>query len=145
VDGTRSDDGAVREGEPVFFRGANRSASTSCELDVTDTKNKELPLGGQLMAVLILWVTWLAALAIVIWRGWKLEGDMRYYDYPFIVYPIVFTYIPFALVVLEVLFLWRVRYVGCRLVVGCLTFVTTGVLLTVGIWALSLPWEVIRE
>ena len=137
----------VRRLSDCLFAGIRSAAWTQidltllCELDIIGTKNKELPLAGQFAAVLILWFTWLAVLAFVIWRGWKLQGEMRYYDYPFFVYPIVFTYIPLALVVLDVLFLWRLPHVEpvrrsnrtCRFVVAGLTLVTASVLLTAGL------------
>jgi len=153
VDTHRSDDRAIREGEPALFPDVSRNSALPPDLDGTDTKNKELPLAIQLSAMLLLWLTWLATRVFVVWRGWKLESEMRYYDYPFIVYPIVFTYIPLALVALGALFLWRVRNIepiarstrAFRLAIRVMTILTAGVLLTVGVWAFSLPWEVIRE
>ena len=116
-------------------------------------KNKELPLSVQFAALFFLWTSWFVAGVFVIWRERKLEDEMRYYDWPFLVYQLLFAAIPLALAVAGTVFLLRVTSITqlnsinrllCY-VVGGLTFVAVAVLLSCGIWALSLPWEKIRE
>ena len=118
-----------------------------------ETKNKELPISIQFAAMFFLWSVWLMAVVVVIWRERKLRDQMRYYDIPFIIYQLLFVAFPLVLVVAGTVFLLRVRPIEkfgpvhrvLYYVFGGLTLVAVTVLLSCGIWALSLPWEIIRE
>jgi amino acid transporter len=115
--------------------------------------NKDCPLGLQFAALFMLWLGWLGVVAFENSRRWKLESEMRYYDEPFIVFPIVYAYIPVALILLGALFLLRSRRVtpmgrvtaAFRLVVWGVTLLIAVVLLTAGVWALSIPEIRFRE
>jgi hypothetical protein len=115
-------------------------------------KNKELALSIQFAALFLLWSVWMVAIVFVVWRERKLADEMRYYDLPFIIYQLLFDAFPVVLVIAGYVFLWRVRPVDglssfhqmLYYVIGVLTFATLIVLLSYGIWAISLPWEVIR-
>lgn len=118
-----------------------------------DNHSKELPLTLQLTALFALSAVWLVSIAYVIRREWKLQDQMRYYDYPFVIYQLLFVAIPLVLIGADMLFLLRARPVRelgllnrslCHLL-GVVTCATVIVILTCGIWALSIPWEVIRE
>ncbi len=110
-------------------------------------ENKELPLSIQFTALFFLWSVWLVAIGVVIWREWRLQHEMRYYDLPFIIYQLLFVAFPLVLVVAGTVFLLRARPIE-RLrpvhrvqyyVLGSLTLVAVAVLLSLGILALSLP------
>ena len=116
-------------------------------------KNKELPLSIQFTVLFILWSVWLVAVVVVIRREWKLRDEMRYYDLPFVIYQLLFVAFPLVLFVAGTVFLLRARPIekhslahrALYYVVGGLTLAAVAVLLSGGIWALSLPWEIIRE
>ena len=90
---------------------------------------------------------------VVIRREGKLRDEMRYYDVPFLIYQLLFVAFPLVLVVSGTVFLLRVRPIEklgpvhrvLYYTFGGLTFIAVTVLLSCGIWALSLPWEKIRE
>lgn len=117
------------------------------------SKDKELPLSVQFTALFFMWSVWLVAIVVVIRRERRLNDEMRYYDLPFIIYQLLYVAFPLVLVVAGTVFLMRARPIERfrpihRMLcygVGGLTLAALAVLLSFGISALTLPWEIIRE
>ncbi len=123
------------------------------EFMATSAKNGELPLNVQFASFFSLWLLWLGVAGFVVWRDWQLEEHWRYYDIPFVVYPLVFSAMPLVLVGAGILILGRVKLVSSLgpvqrtlfYLVACTTAIGVIILLTCGTAAMGLPKEIIRE
>jgi len=82
------------------------------EAMATAPKNSELPLNAQFASFFSLWSIWLGVAGFVVWRDWKLQEQWRYYDMPFVVYPLVFSAMPLVLVGAGILILGRAKSVS---------------------------------
>jgi len=123
------------------------------EFMTTAAKNRELPLSVQFASFFSLWFIWLGVAGFVVWRDWKLQEQWRYYDIPFVVYPLVFSGMPLVLVGAGILILGRVKPVSSLgrvhrtlyYAVACTTAAGLIILLTCGTAAMGLPKEMVRE
>lgn len=118
----------------------------------TTSKNNELPLNVQFAALFLLWSIWSGVAGFVVWRAWELKQQWRYYDIPFVVYPLVFSAMPLFLVGLGILVVGRVKpselgqgQRALYYLVGLVTAVGVIMLVTCGTFAMGLPKVYVRE